>query len=408
MKNENYIPLKTYRLPFLEVFAHHWPWVRSVLILSLSAAIIVPIMAANSWNLWYLLYFLPFLILALISLINLGRWFYYRARSDAFKAEAATTPNHAAIFGGAPGTGKSLTAVASTYEMAKEAWQQLKYEHWLLLNRMRKKGYVETERDREVREAYDFYMTHPGIPCLGSTISIYSKRLKRYCYKFEFAHLAQKKRLPYRMNAVVDEIGALTSVDGARKRQEGNIAVLKVSEHFKFCRQFTELRMIGTEQDTKNVFIDVRRVVAENRIYKTHKTVLKPLFLKWVFDKLKNFFTERGELTSIFFAKFMINFDKFIKASGFFQIKYGVSVNTETGQSADTGERGTIYLACLTEWEYDTRAYSGAYAPLNKPIEIDVFNSSGLMKEDMLGLLRSFVEEKRQAEEKRKVQEKKN
>lgn len=406
MKNENYIPLKTYRLPFLEVFAHHWPWVRSILILSLSAAIVVPIMAANNWNLWYLLYFLPFLILALISLINIGRWFYYRARSDAFKAEAARTPNHAAIFGGPPGTGKSLTAVASTYEMAKKSWQQVKYDHWRLLNRMRKKGYEETERDREVREAYDFYMTHPGIPCLGSTIWIYSKRLRRFCYKFEFAHLAQKKRLPYRMNAVVDEIGALTSVDGARKRQEGNIAVLKVSEHFKFCRQFTELRMIGTEQDTKNVFIDVRRVIGENRIYKKPKSVLKPLFLEWVFDKLRNFFTERGELTSMLFSNFMINFEKFINAAGFFQLKYGVSANTETGQSADTGERGTIYLACLMEFEYDPRAYSGAYAPLNKPIEIDVFNSRGLMKEDMLGLLRSFVEEKRQAEEKRKAQEK--
>ena len=402
MKNKDYALLKTYRLPVLERFAHHYTWVKSILIIVFAAIIILPIMAVNNWNLWFLLYFLPFLLLALCSLINLSRWLYCRAKNNIWKEEVSKTSNHATIFGGPPGSCKSLTAVASTYEMAKASWEQLKYEHWLLLNRQRKKGYVETEADREINEAYNFYMTHNGIPCLASTIPIYSKEYKRFCYKFEFSHLSQKKRLPYRMNAVIDEIGAMTSVDGAMKSQDCIVAVFKVSEHFNFCRQYTELRMIGTEQDTKNIFIDVRRVVAENRIYKSHKVVLKPVFLTWLFEKLKVYFTNKGQLTSKFFSSFMINFNKFLKACGFIQIKYGVSVNTETGQTADTGERGTIYLACLTEWAYDTRAYRGAYSPLEKEIDMDVFDFKGLSKEDMMGLLRSFVEEKRQVDEKKK------
>ena len=394
--------LKIYKLPLLERFAHHDVLLKSLLILLFSAAIIIPIMAANGWNLWFLLFFLPFLVIAVFSLFNLSRWFYYRAQYDIWKANVRESPNHASIFGGAPGTGKSLTAVASAYEMAKASWEELKYEYWLLINRSRKKGYVESEDDREIREAYEFYTTHPGVPCLGSTIPIYSREYKRFCYKLEFAHLSQKKRLPYRMNAVVDEIGALTSVDGVRKRQEGNLSVLKVSEHFKFCRQYTELRLIGTEQDTKNIYIDVRRVVAENRIYKSHKVVLKPIFLSWLFRKLKLFFTNKGKITSKFFSKFMKNFATFLRATGFIQIKYHVSVNTETGQSADTGEKGVIYLPCLQEWRYNTRAYRDAYSPIKNKIDINVFDMDSLKRDEMLGLLRSYVEEKRKIDEKKK------
>ena len=348
--------LKIYKLPLLERFAHHYVWLKSLLILLFSAAIIIPIMAANGWNLWFLLFFLPFLVIAVFSLFNLSRWFYYKAQYDIWKANVRESPNHASIFGGAPGTGKSLTAVASVYEMAKASWEELKYEYWLLINRSRKKGYVESE----------------------------------------------EKRLPYRMNAVVDEIGALTSIDGVRKRQEGNLSVLKVSEHFKFCRQYTELRLIGTEQDTKNIYIDVRRVVAENRIYKSHKVVLKPIFLSWVFKKLKLFFTNKGKITSKFFSKFMKNFATFLRAAGFIQIKYHVSVNTETGQSADTGEKGVIYLPCLQEWRYNTRAYRDAYSPIKNKIDIDVFDMDSLKRDEMLGLLRSYVEEKRKIDEKKK------
>ena len=375
--------------------------------LALSCVIIVPTMAMNNWNLWFLLYFLPFLILSVISLFGIGRWFYCRARNEAWKIEAARTPNHAVTYAGVPGTGKTLDAVATLYEMAKYSWEELKWEHWLIMAKSKKPGYVPTEEDKEILDAYNFYSENEGIPCLGSTIPIYSKEFKTYSYRIEIGHLAQSKRLPYRMNALVDEIGTITSVDGARQRQEGNVGVLKVADEMRFCRQFSELRLIGTEQDFKNIFIDVRRVIAENRVYKGVKPIMKPMFLSWLFEKLKRYFTSKGQKTSALFAGKMIRFKQFLNACGFLQIKYSVVGNSETGQVIDSGEKGTIYLSCLQEWKYDSRAYRNAYQAKDKPIEMRVFKTVGLTKEHAEKMLRSFTAQKKQEEKKEEERKKK-
>lgn len=398
--------MKTYKLPFIERFAHHYIWIRSLLMLALSCVIIVPTMAANEWNLWFLLYFLPFLILSVISLFGIGRWFYCRARNEAWKTQAATIPNHATVNAGVPGTGKTLVATASVYEMSKYAWEELKWEHWLIMAKCQKPGYERTDKDKEILDAYNFYIQSEGVPCLGSTVPIYSREYKRFSHQFELAHMMQVKRLPYRMNALVDEIGTMTSVDGVRQRQEGNLGVYCLIEFIRFCRQLAETKLIATEQDFKNIFIDVRRVVAENRIYKGVKPVLKPVLLNWLYNKLKRYFTNKGIKSSVLFAKRMIKFKQFLNACGFLQIKYSVVGNSETGQVIDTGEKGTIYLSCLQEWEYDSRAYRNSYQAKDKPIDMRVFKAVGLLKEQAERMLRSFTARKKQEEEKKKEQEK--
>ena len=380
--------IKEYKLPLLERFAHHYQWINSILIIILSCAIILPVIAVNDWDLWYLLFFLPFILLSAIFLFNVGRWFYYRAKHAAWRKEVRSSPNHASIFAGAPGTGKSLTGVASVYEMAKYSWEELKYEHWLICAKMKKKNYVLTEDDKEILDAYEFYTTHDGVPALASNIPIYSKEFKRKSYKLEFAHLAQIKRLPYRVAALVDEIGTMVSVDGAKKRQAGDDVVIRVANIARLCRHFCELRFVGTEQDAKNIFIDVRRVVAENRVYKSHKLVLKPVFLTWLYNRLKGYFTNKGTATSFLFAKFMIRFKQFLNATGFHQFKYGVSVNTETGQTVSTAEKGVFYISCMLPFTYNSRCYRSAYQALEKPIELEVFDTLSLSRAEAQKMMR--------------------
>lgn len=386
--------LKTYKLPAIENFAHHYIWIRSLIIIALSIVIIVPVMAVNNWNLWYLLYFSPFIVLSAVSLIKIGKWIYCRAMFDQWRTETAGTVNHAAIFAGPPGSCKSLTAVASIYEMSKQAWEEIKYERWLILNKSLNQHYTLSDDDREILDAYDFYSKNNGIPCLGANIPIYSKRYRRYCYELELNHLAQRKRLPYRINCVVDEIGTMTSVDGARKRQEGDSTVLSVADFCRFDRQFVEARLIGTEQDYKNIYIDVRRVVAENRVYKGKKEVLKPIFLTWLYKKLKVFFTNKGKISSKLFSTFMVKFNSFLKACGFLQIKYIATGNSEAGQAVTTSNKGTIYLSCRQEWVYNSRVYRSAYQCIDKPIEMSVFENKWLSKDKAEKMLRSMSSKK--------------
>ncbi len=393
---------KTYRLPLIERFGHHYAWLKSLFWLILACAIIIPVMAANNWNLWYLLYFLPFILLSILSIVHIGRWIYCNSRYKKWQHDVAASTNHSAIFGGPPGSCKTLTAVASIYEMAKYSWEELKWERWLILHKVSKKGYVLTDDDKEILDAYDFYTNQDGVPCLGSSIPIYSKTYKKYSYEFNMSHLTQNARVPYRMNALVDEIGTMTSVDGARKRQEGNSSVLKCADMFRFCRQFCELRLIGTEQDPKNVYIDVRRVQGENRIYKSHKEVLKPLILIWIFNKLKSFFANKDKATSYLFAKQMLRFKQFLRSNGFIEIRYRYSDGSvdsketvkESESSIEKGQKGLIYLSCLQEWRYNSRVYRSAYQSIEKKLDMKPYDSLSLSKALSCKMLRSYLAKK--------------
>lgn len=390
--------IEEYRLPIVERMAYLYPLTKGLTLIILTALITIPILINNYYKWYYWLLLSPILINGIICIINTFRWWYYHTRYKAWEYDTGKTPNHFDINEGAPGTCKTLYAGFAVHAMAKWSWQELQYEYWQLLPKIYENKPL-AEEEQEVVDAYNFYISNAGIPCLGSNIGYYSKLYHRYAYDLSVEHLKMKERLPYRINGLYDELSTICPTELYLDRQKNKNGSADISDMGKFCRHFGEFRFMACEQDGNNYYIDLRRVNSQILSFQGKTNVLEPKFLKWIFEKLKKKVIKHMSFSQAkHWSKFLIIFEKFIKGVGFFKVKY--KKLKKESQSADSKQvivtirendspEKIVYFPRTMPFKYETRACRNGYKPMKEHIVLKPFEKLRMSREKCLSMLKS-------------------
>ncbi len=394
--------IKTYRLPLIDRFAINYNSFKYLLLflLNIVPTIILILVFLSEWQ--KALISIPFAILSIYALIRSLMLLRNKSKYKNWAKKMEKNPDHASMFTGSPGMGKTLSAAHAVYWMAVGSWKKLQWEYFKLMRNLVKKDYVMTEDDREIYESYNYMINHKGIPLLGSNTPFYSKKYRRFAYKLGPSYLRQERRAPFRLVGLYDEIGTVFNFELSNDKTDTNKG-LTISDMVRFCRQHAEFRFIGTEQEGGNMYKGIRNVVARYREYVDFEAILKPKFLTWIFDILQKHFIKGMKLSaSIAFGGIMDKFEKFIDKVGFFKLRYkdfGRKDNVLTDKKG--GE--VLYLPCCAEFIYDTRAFRFAYEARNMPIIMQLFEDMKLASQEASTFLRaSYPKEKEEQKKKGK------
>ncbi len=378
--------IKLYKLPLYKRIAYIYPFFKFFIFFIIKVLITLILFKNVKKDYLIMIILISLIISVALSLYNLTKFMFYHLKYKNWYNSQGESDNHSVIYAGAPGTGKTLTSMFSAVAMADYSWAELRFEYWLIINKNKKEENL-TPHEKEIIEAYNFYINNPGIPCLATNVGMYDYRYKRYSYIYETEHLKLQSRLPYRICGVIDELSTTCSTDLKNDKTRNDYGSADISDHMKYCRHFLEERLIGCEQDLNNVFIDFRRVVAENRVYYKKTWTFKPIILLWFYNIFKKHIIKHiNHYKSSFFKKFMVNFKNFINSVGFQKFNYKIVGNTETGIcSVDKTKSNSNYeisdksfylvLPKAMPFKYDTRAFASAYKPLEEEIDLKCYNS---------------------------------
>lgn len=276
---------------------------------------------------------------------------------------------------GPPGGGKTSAGIYRAVVMALRMWAELKYKYRTMAAEVAdyiKAGDVQKVLEwYEVRDAYWYYMTHDVMPCLWSNIPI--KFCGQMASVLTYEHAAQLKRLPAFCVLFYDEVGSVFRVDSWRNKP------LAVSDFFRLGRHFLDLRVICTEQEPSNVFIDIRRVEAENWLMLEQKWVNKPLLLLIPFLIIKKIIIAIDKDCPKKLAIIMRKYALLLRHIGqrkYRYVKKGSVIPDLQVKDKKRERRHTFYLPTMLNCQYSDRTFRYLYGALNKPIEDDViFNA---------------------------------
>lgn len=394
--------IETYRLPLFDLMAIYYTATKYLI---LSIILLVPtltILAEHNFNWYWLLQISP---LEFVCVYTIVKFFLYLKDTTSFKLWAEDmkkNPDHATIYAGAPGMGKTFTAVFATYYMAIGSWIKLQWEFFKLLHKAQKlhlRPEDLTDKDKEVYDAYQYMITHKGIPCLGSNIEIYSKRYNRYSYKIGPAYIKQLRPVPYRFVGLYDEGGTVFNFELSNDKSDKQRGQ-STSDYARFCRQFSEMRLIFTEQNGSNIYKGIRNVLARYREYTSFEYIFKPKVLTWIFNVLQAHFLKGMKMkASKRWGGFMDKFEEFLNNTGYVRIRFRDLGHNEVPID-DKGAKGVLYFPCCSEFKYDTRAFRFAYEIRNMPLKLDVFDGRGLTPQEAQAFLRAKYKKEDKAEEK--------
>lgn len=381
--------IPTYRLPLFDLMAIYYTPIKLFIFLLVLLIPTITVLAVYHFSWTFILKLSPLEIACIISAI---RFFLYIKDTTSYRIwceDIKNNPDHASMYTGAPGTGKTLTAVFATYFMALGSWIKLQWEYFKLMHRLMKdENYVLTDKDKEIFESYKYFITNDGIPCLGTNIPVYSKRYKRFSYKLGPSYLKQQRRAPFRLVGLYDEIGTVFNFELSNDKSDSQKG-LTISDMVRFCRQHAEFRFIGTEQEGQNMYKGIRNVVALYREYYSFDYIFKPRVLTFIFSFLRDHFVSKMKLKSAKrWGGFMDKFEEFISKVGYIKLRYrdfGHKDEVLPGKKGD----GVLYFPCCSEFEYDTRAFRFAYKARNNEIKMDVFTSMKLSEEEAGAFLRA-------------------
>ena len=399
--------LKTYRLPVIDHIARYYNTYKYLLYAVILATITLPILGVHNFHWHWLLYLLPLEILFLWTII---RGLLFLKDNGAYKSwfnKMKSNPNHSMMYGGPPGAGKTLVATHTTYAMACGSWEKLQFEYFCLMDYLQDKNYQMTDDDKEIYEAYHYFIENNGVPCWGTNVPAYSKRYKRYSYKLGPSYLKQQRRAPFRLCGLYDEIGTVFNFELSNDKSDTQKG-LTIADMARFCRQHAEFRFVGTEQEPTNMYKGIRNVVAVIREFTSFETIFKPRFLSWWLERMKNHFINPwfGKGMNIRKAKkwgkFLKALESFIKKVGFFKIRY-----KDYGRRDDcltSKKKGdAIYLPCCADFIYDTRAFRVAYEARNLPIKMEIWSKMEMSAEEAKAFLRANYPKEKEEQRKKKT-----
>jgi hypothetical protein len=351
-------------LSFILVLFNYFRLAISVVHIVFAFFLFVPYLFYLLWQLRNVIVYLFALYQLLLALVCYLGYVSYKNAIDLSKCVIVKC--------GAPGSGKSSSGLWQAVETSKKLWVELQDKYFLLssrIDKLTKKALTipnQLKNDwNEVRAAYEFYKNNACVPCLWTNIPVVVDGL--FTNLVDRSHIAQLKRISAFTVVFLDEVGAIVSVDESRNKP------LVISDFFRLCRHFGEFRIICTEQDRENVYIDIRRVVADNEQMIGQKWVLKPLLLLAVFSSLKGLFRlHRRRMRWL--APCLRFLSKTLRYLGF---RAFVSVDTGNAEYAftDSYKKRRYFLPTMLNCTYDDRTYRAGYAVKNKAIEPNIFKS---------------------------------
>ena len=261
-------------------------------------------------------------------------WLYAkrRVKHDSKKQANFYQCRRVSVTDGEPGTGKTSSNIFNAKNLAEYNWKKLQIEYALLSPNARK---IENGKDiekkrhwNEVKEAFEFWAKHSNLqPCLISSVPLIDYK-GRKTLKLTQAHIEQRKKSPYLSVWFEDEIGMSNPADGKRGKNKN----LNISEAGRFIRHHFDGFWLNTDQDSGNIAIDLKRVVALNRTMIEQKAFLKPLLLTRIYNFLcskliykfkdiskENFNGKVAKARSVSkkYIQFLLNLNFYLKASGF-------------------------------------------------------------------------------------------
>jgi len=293
---------------------------------------------------------------------------------------------------GSPGCGKSSSGLYEAVVMARKMWDDLRWRYY----KMSRKKNKSDDWD-EIDYSYHYFKGNNCVPCLLSNIPVMVDG--KYTTFVSKEHCEQRTRLPAHCVLFLDEVGAMLSVDTAKQRQDGEDDAqqnaINVSDFFRLCRHFGNWRIICTEQDSENIYIDVRRVVSKNEYMLWQKWVLKPYIFLAMFYPLR-WLAIRFPRSRYVFAKPLIFLEKLCKAIGFRKYRFLTENNTQRHAGMQKGKR-TFYLPSLLNFKYDERTFRNFYKCKGQDITPNIFNNLVLDDTDAFKkmFLRSETKRKR-------------
>lgn len=274
--------------------------------------------------------------------------------------------NIVTVRSGPPGTGKSSSAGYDVKIMADMMYSELRWKYWEM--RYKIAEYIEAGNVQkilewyEVRDSYEYYITHDCIPCMWSNIPI--RVNGQFSSIITYQHAAQIERVPYYSVIYFDESGSVFRVDAWHDKP------LTVSDFFRLARHLGEFRIVCTEQDASNVFKDVRRVTSQNWLMIEQKWVNKPLLLLIPYKILKAYFlwSDKGNKT---LADFMLSYKKLLNHIGQRRYKYIAKqsdINTLTHGEGKREKTKMFYLPTMLNYQYSDRTFKNLYLAKGKEI----------------------------------------
>ena len=270
---------------------------------------------------------------------------------------------------GAPGCGKSSSGLYEAVVMARKMWVDLRWQFYKYRHKKNK-----PPEWAEIEYSYKYFKNSNCVPCLLSNIPVMvDGKFTTFVSK---QHCEQLARLPAHCVLFLDEVGAMLTVDTAKQRMSDTDEAenaINVSDFFRLCRHFGNWRIICTEQDSENIYIDVRRVVSKNEYMLWQKWVLKPYLFLAIFLPLRAL-AIRNQWTSRVFAKPLIFLEKLCKSIGFRKYRYLTENNTQRHTGMQKGKR-TFYLPSLLNFKYDERTFRNFYKCKDQQITPTIFEN---------------------------------
>lgn len=365
---------------------------QSVVLLLISC---IPLTAILIWQAKYLIIYVFVLFQLVWFLIIKARWFFHELQIKL--------DNVVVIKIGAPGCGKSSSGLYEAVVMARKMWRKLRWKYYCYsheVNKWRKdrvKYANKLAEWEEVKFSYNFFRSGKCVPCLLTNIPVMvDGKMTAFVGK---KHLQQRIRLPGFSVLFIDEIGAIVPVDTSKQRMSSNrknkndsdeqieaaIAdkknAVQISDFFRLCRHFGDFRIVCTEQDSENIYIDVRRVVSKNEYMISQKWVLKPYLFLAIFLPLQALCIrwERGQCVLVPPLMFL---EKLIRHIGFRKYRYLTENNTERTAGMEKGKR-TFYLPSMLNFFYDERTFRNFYKCKDEVCEPHIFENLVLEDTDM-------------------------
>jgi len=373
---EKLIPKMIVSFNWAEVLNALWNF-RNVFIAGVTfQSVLVLIVVAIPYTI-FLIWSLRYVIIYLFVLYQLFWYLIIRYRS--WKHERRINLDNVVIVKiGSPGCGKSSSGLYEAVVMARKMWTELQ---WNFVKYCTKR--IKPQNWSEIEYSYNYFKNSNCVPCLLSNIPVMVDG--KYTTFVSKEHCEQKERLPAHCVLFLDEVGAMLSVDTAKQRQgddaDAQQNAINVSDFFRLCRHFGNWRIICTEQDSENIYIDVRRVVSKNEYMLSQKWVLKPYVFLTIFYPLRWLAIKINRWQKII-APPLIFLEKLCKSIGFRKYRFLTENNTQRLSGMQKGKR-TFYLPSLLNFKYDERTFRNFYKCKDQVIIPTVFKNLVLEDTDV-------------------------
>lgn len=390
--------------PYYVKFAHNYSLIISLIMVLITVSVFaVLIKSFSAIKLALLLIFIALTLLAIIPAItqiiyNIRSRLFFEFNEEDFKK------NFLEVNDGKLGAGKTALGVTLSYLKSQLSWTKLRLEIFFLkfdYKRILKSNDKDNILDLIFKfESYNYWASHPElIPCLLSNIPIEYKGLK--CAELTPDYIFQKKKVPYLSVLFYDEIS--TELESTTKSKQSSYA--DAGTFCRFARQFGNFRITATDQHRGSANLSFRKCVGSNRYIESQEWVGYSRFLNRLYNHLEQYIIDKYIDNNIEITKFnfkirlFLFLSKFFKHNGFRKFTFIESGSTESpsqhNNALSSKKKTFIIPADLFLVEYASEAFKLAYKPLSETLDISVYDSMIIKRDEVINRFFKLVKLKK-------------